>query len=304
MKNTSFFVFFSFSFFFVQFYAEAQGCSDAGFCTINAFKPQILSEQESFKNYAKVGTFLGKADRAISVAGSYVEFGRQLSQTVGVDTKLTTLAQSGTEYSGYRFADLFINSHWQVNKQLKFTLGTKIPLSKANQTYKGFDLPMDYQSSLGTFDLVVGLGFVLQKVQFVAAFQQPLSQNNNRFLVSNFSSSGLFQDFQSTNKFQRSGDVLLRVSYPIPSISKLRITPSLLPIYHLSNDKFTDATNVVKEIVGSKGLTLNGNIYVDYVLNASNSVQLNVGMPFVVRDARPDGLTRSFIANIEYRLLF
>jgi len=27
-------------------------------------------------------------------------------------------------------------------------------------------------------------------------------------------------------------------------------------------------------------------------------------MPFIVRDIRPDGLTRSFIANIEYKIKF
>lgn len=78
----------------------------------------------------------------------------------------------------------------------------------------------------------------------------------------------------------------------------------MLPIYHLTNDKFTDELNIKREIEGSQGLTLNGNVYFDYEFNAKSSLQLNVGMPFVVRDARPDGLTRSFIANLEYRIKF
>lgn len=144
----------------------------------------------------------------------------------------------------------------------------------------------------------------LKKNQFVAAIQQPLTQNENQFIASNFPLNSQLRTFHSTNKFERSGDVLLRVSYPINISSKFKLTPSVLPIYHLANDKCTDEFNFKREIEGSQGLTLNGNAYLDYELNTKSVLQLNVGMPFVVRTARPDRLTRSFIANIEYRIKF
>jgi len=78
----------------------------------------------------------------------------------------------------------------------------------------------------------------------------------------------------------------------------------LLPIYHLSNDKFTDIDGIEQEIEGSEGLTLNWNIYLDYPLNDTQNLQLILGAPFIVRDARPDGLTRSFIASLDYRINF
>jgi len=94
------------------------------------------------------------------------------------------------------------------------------------------------------------------------------------------------------------------VSYPISLNSKIKLTPSILPIYHLTNDSYKDEFNVEKEIIGSQGMTLNGNVYLEYEINHKNILQLNVGMPFIVRDARPDGLTRSIIANLEYRIKF
>lgn len=163
---------------------------------------------------------------------------------------------------------------------------------------------MDYQSSLGTFDLIFGIGYEIKKIQFVAAIQQPLTQNDNQFIATNYPINSELRTFQSTNKFERSGDVLLRVSYPININSKLKLTPSILPIYHLANDKYMDEFNVKQEIKGSQGLTLNGNTYIDYEINSKNIIQLNLGMPFIVRDSRPDGLTRNFIANIEYRVKF
>jgi hypothetical protein len=227
-----------------------------------------------------------------------------LSKKFGLDAKLTTIDQKGNRISTFGLSDFFVNANFKVSEKVKLTLGTKIPLSNANKTYNNLPLPMDYQASLGTLDLIFGIGYEIKKIQFVAAIQQPLTQNNNQFIATNYPVDSKLNSFQSTNKFERSGDVLLRVSYPININSKLKLTPSILPIYHLTNDKYTDEFNVKKEIIGSQGLTLNGNTYIDYEFNSKNIIQLNVGMPFIVRDIRPDGLTRSFIANLEYRIKF
>jgi len=291
-------------FYLVTNYSYGQGCSDAGFCTINSFKPNSTDSTEVFNNQFKVGAFYGNADNSISVYGNYLEYNRQLSEKFGLDVKLTTLAQNGNGISAFGLSDIFVNANFKASENVKFTLGAKIPLSNASKTYDKLPLPMDYQASLGTFDLIFGIGYEIKKIQLIAAIQQPLTQNDNQFIATNYPINSELRTFQSTNKFERSGDVLLRVSYPINITSKLKLTPSILPIYHLSNDKYTDEFNVEKEIVGSQGLTLNGNAYLDYEINSKNIIQLNLGMPFIVRDSRPDGLTRSFIANIEYRIKF
>jgi hypothetical protein len=291
-------------FYLLTNYSYGQGCSDAGFCTINSFKPNSTDSTEVFNNQFKVGAFYGNADNSISVYGNYLEYNRQLSEKFGLDVKLTTLAQNGNGISAFGLSDIFVNANFKASEKVKFTLGAKIPLSNASKTYDKLPLPMDYQASLGTFDLIFGIGYEIKKIQLIAAIQQPLTQNDNQFIATNYPINSELRTFQSTNKFERSGDVLLRVSYPINITSKLKLTPSILPIYHLSNDKYTDEFNVEKEIVGSQGLTLNGNAYLDYEINSKNIIQLNLGMPFIVRDSRPDGLTRSFIANIEYRIKF
>ena len=92
---------------------------------------------------------------------------------------------------------------------------------------------------------------------------------------------------------------MLRASYPVNIGDKFKLTPGILPVYHLQNDRYTDIAGVEKEIEGSLGLTLNGNVYFDYFINSMNAVQLNMGMPFIVRQSRPDGLTRHFILTLE-----
>lgn len=282
--------------------SRGQGCSDAGFCTLNSFKPDAGTPAAA--NQIKIGGSFGGADNAISVVGGYLEYNRQFGDKFGLDAKLTALGQSGNDISAFGLSDLYLNANLSPRAGLHFTLGAKIPLADGNAANDNLPLPMDYQASLGTFDLIVGAGYDLGKLQLVVALQQPLTQNKNAFFAEDYPAGSPLRDIQTTNKFQRSGDVLLRVSYPFQLGQKLTLTPSLLPIYHLANDKFTDKQGNEIEIDGSQGLTFNGNLYFDYAISACSALQLNAGLPFVVRDARPDGLTRSFVANLEYRFKF
>jgi hypothetical protein len=281
---------------------SAQGCSDAGFCTLNSFKPQAGTAFTS--NQLKLGLSYGSADRSINVIGTYIEYNRQITNSFGIDAKLTALAQNGNNTSAFGLSDFYLNANYKTTGNTTFTVGAKIPLTNGNTTKNNLPLPLDYQASLGTFDLLLGVAHRVGKLQLVAAWQQPLSQNKNAFLAESYPSGSALKSFQSTNRFQRKGDVLLRIAYPVKASEKLSITPSLLPIYHLGKDQYTNALGMVKTIDGSEGLTLNANAHVDVTLNNTSALQLSIGAPLVVRKARPDGLTRGFVAGIEYRIKF
>jgi hypothetical protein len=281
----------------------AQGCSDAGFCTINSFRAQA-ADTTSRPNLVKAGISFGAADQSITAIAGYVEYSRMLGERFSADVKAAALGQSGNGIAVSGLSDIYVTANYKAGKTLKMTVGIKLPLSDGNNFYDGLPLPMDYQSSLGTTDLLAGAGFSLGKTRWVAAVQQPLTQNSNTFLAENMPAGSPLREFQSTNRFERNGDVLLRVSLPLRIQERLTLTPGLLPIYHLANDHYTDATMTRREIAGSQGLTLNANIYLDAGLGNGHAMQLIVGAPLVVRDARPDGLTRSFLVNLEYRVNF
>lgn len=289
---------------FIAQIANAQGCSDAGFCTLNSFKPQENADADaSMESQVKAGISFGGADNSITILSGYLEYTRQFGSKLSADLKFTSLSQSGNGVSRFNLSDVYLTANYVVSEKARITAGLKVPLNKANTEHDGIPLPMDYQSSLGTLDLLLGFGFAVQKLQLAVALQQPLTQNENVFIAANSPAEAL-QEFQSTNKFQRSGDVLLRVSYPLALGEKLTMTPSVLPIFHLANDKYTDENDIEREIEGSQGLTLNANAFLDYNLSDASALQLGVGVPLVVRDARPDGLTRSFLASLEYRVRF
>ena len=66
-----------------------QGCSDAGFCSINSFKPKSIDSLNIVTNQIKAGAYFGRADRSISVFGNYIEYNRIINEKFGLDIKLT-----------------------------------------------------------------------------------------------------------------------------------------------------------------------------------------------------------------------
>lgn len=288
----------------VSFMMYAQGCSDAGFCTLEGLMPLLHKPGKNLKNQIKLGGFYGSADNNITVYGNYLEYRHQLNAKLNFNAKLNALGQSGKDITVFGLSDIILTSNYKASNNLGLTLGLKLPLMAADRTFNELPLPMDYQSSLGTSDLIFGLSYQIKKWQITAAIQQPLSQNSNQFLSNDYPQASELATIQSTREFQRAGDLLSRLSYPFQLRPKLKFTPGLLAIYHLANDRYTNAFGQEVEIVNSQGLTLNANLYLDYKLSAVSWLQVNAGFPFLVREARPDGLTRSRIANLEYRLSF
>ena len=294
----------SFGVLFFSFYlnSNAQGCSDAGFCTMDVFAPEGSLEQKTLKNQIAFGVNFGAADNDINVFGQYIEYKNSITGKMSLSAKLTSLSQSGNNISQFDVSDLYLNSVYKVNKNVALSLGFKIPLSDGNNQENDTALPMDYQASLGTFDLIIGTTYKIKNWKFVAAYQQPLNKNKNSY----FRPFTLPEEttFFSTNEFNRAGDVLLRISRPFELSNKLIVTPSLLPIYHLANDEFTNQLGNIQEIDNSKGLTLNANAYLDYKLNNKSALQFSLGVPVKIRENRPDGLTRKFVAALEYSVKF
>lgn len=281
-----------------------QGCSDAGICTVSGIKPGMFDTLSGSKNKIVLGGSIAKADHDISVIGNYLEYSRNITNKFSFHSKITSIRREGNQISNFKLSDLYVISNFLINNYSKILVGIKIPLSDANTKKDDYSLPMDYQSSLGTFDLILGLNFKIKQFQLAIGYEQALTKNKNEFLAEDFPSWHVLNDFQSTNQYRRKADALVRLAYPYTPVAKLKITPAVLAIYHIANDEYDNAFNTTLEIIGSKGLTVNGNLFIDYELHPKHSVQLSGGFPFVVRDNRPDGLTRKFVLNLEYGFKF
>jgi len=280
----------------------AQGCSDAGFCSLQYHGGKAVNN----KNSITLGNVSGVADGNTFVNGSYITYSRQLRKKLFWDTKFTANYASGALASNFNAGDVFtsfsVNAFAAKSKSVILLAGLKIPLTVANDKAGGKPLPMAYQSSLGTYDLLLGASYSIHNWSFTNAWQVPLTrQNKNTFLEE----YAVTNDFPSTNNFRRKTDVLLRAAYHIKKVAKnITLKPGLLAIYHLAADSYEDIYAMRRSIEGSKGVTLNANIVGSWQLNRSGSFELSLAAPFAVRKIRPDGLTREFTAGLEYKISF
>jgi hypothetical protein len=286
-------------------FVAGQGCSDAGFCTLGPLQPENNDSTMLTHSQFITGTFSGLAAKGVIVWGQYLEIDHSFSNRFSTNIKLTSLAQIGNKINVWGLGDVFITPSLKLSKHWGVIGGIKIPLTKADKELNGIPLPMDYQSSFGTTDIIAGIKYRKAKWQLTAAYQMPLTQNKNKFLISDYPEDSPMRKFFSTNGFNRMPDAMLRIAYgPFNTSNRSNFTPALLSVYHITNDSYRDIDANEVIIENSRGLTLNLNFFWDYNINSNQTIQINLGAPVYAREARPDGSTRNVLFNIEYRFGF
>ena len=279
-----------------------QGCSDAGACSVPVLRPEAFTGDDDKKNKVSVGLSAGMGDYDIFILTPSIGFARTISSKLAIDTRVTGALHSGNDISDFGPGDVFVNLQYFASSKFSLTGGVKIPLTKGDSQSDEFNvtLPMDYQSSLGTFDLIVGAGYQNDKWQLALGAQIPLTQNDNNF--EGYPNSVL-DSFPAYPGFERKPDLVIRILRKISMSEKMSLMAGLLPIFHLGEDEYT-MVDESRAIEGSDGLTLNATLQLNLNVGDNGLFNFNVGFPFIVRDVRPDGLTRSFVAGVEYGVRF
>lgn len=278
---------------------RAQGCSDAGICTaptIRLTDTSVLSGNS--KNTVTAGPVFGTAQYNVSSLGIHAEYVRRLGKLT-VSGKVVYSFITGPLATNSGFADAMFTAAYSFNDRFTPMIGIKLPLNDANVMQNGLPLPMAYQTSLGTTDLLAGFTYTFNNWGVALAWQQPLTQNNSTFIITDYPAGSVDSRYRSTNEFERRADVLARAYYNIRFNNKWLFTPGILPIYHIGDDYWTDKAGSRRDIPGSQGLTLNTNVALRYTLNNSSYLRLTVGAPVMARKVRPEGLTKFGIV-LEY----
>jgi hypothetical protein len=284
-------------------FGYSQGCSDAGICSIgNSFTSVI----DSTKNQIEVGNVFGKGVEDVFYISPYVSYTRAFNEHFSLTTKITYSQASGSFGTRGNIGDAFLIGNYKFleknEKQWSTLLGIKIPFTGSNDKINNFSIPLDYQSSLGTYDLFLGADFKYKKWNFNSVIQIPVINSNGNSYFDEYSASN---DFPTTNLFERKSDVLFRSMYTFKSKSqKFTYKPNFLFIYHLGNDTYEDIFGKRQEIKNSEGITINANFISNYKINDRNSIEASIAFPVVYREIRPDGLTRSVTLGINYKYSF
>lgn len=287
--------------------AAAQGCSDAGFCSIGSIKTDSRLFRQ--KHMVTINPAYGNGEHGVSVYTLALQYDYMAGSRTTLQARITGNYATGDLGNVAGAGDAWLNvtqslyNKGEVN--ISLNLGIKLPLNDGNREKDGRALPMGYQPSLGTTDLVTGIALFWKQWQLAAAWQQPLSgRNKNAFFAEDWPGNAHAMQFRSTNRFLRKGDVLLRLNRHFLLGDAWVLNAGLLPVYHLANDSYIDQSGNSISIEGSRGLTLNANIAALFKASQRLDIGFTAGWPLVSRDARPEGLTRNMVLSPELKWKF
>jgi hypothetical protein len=297
--------------------AFAQGCSDAGFCTMGAMKPdqpynkkvQVKLRSMELSFYRGVTT----TTPVIYVATADLNFSINSKSSFQVKVPYT-MVRSGNLGKTEGLSDLslcYTRSLLNTDRfDINFSVGGKIPTNKSDLTsnkFPGQPLPMYYQTSLGTYDFITGLSLINRKWLFATGIQIPLKHiNQNKFDWTDFPDYPVpdyIHTYSQSNLLKRGIDVMLRVERNF-RFSRFNFSTGLLPIYRIKNDRITNQQGVEIKPAGAHGLALSGIVTAGYNFNVRSGIKLLWGRKFVQRDKNPDGLTRHSVSSITYNYRF
>lgn len=295
----------------------SQGCSDAGFCTMGAMKPdQAYSKRIDFKlrslefNYYHGKTLLSPI---ITVYTADMNFSINDDYSLQVKVPYQTVSGNLGETSGVGDLSLSVSRGFLLNNGFTVgaTVGAKVATGKSDLENRdtphgtGGDLPMYYQLSLGSYDLVLGGSLINEKWLFATGLQLPVVHNNqNDFRWGEWAEYPNQESYllkhNLANNLKRGTDVMLRAERNFRFIN-YNFGIGALAIYRITKDEiYLFREDRRAKLDGTTGLAFNVLANFGYNFNINHSVKLIGGLKLADREVNPDGLTRKHVISASY----
>lgn len=290
-----------------------QGCSDAGFCTMGALRPgQKYSRRIQFKlRSVQVSQYLGitRFKDYISVTTAEATIG--INDLNSIHIKLPYQSTVGPLGNFGGLGDVSL-SYTRVllakeSGQVSASLGLKVPTHQPDNIHEsGLSLPMYYQSTLGTVDLIAGASWVGKRWLVAAGVQHALTTTKSDFLWADWAGhpmEDLILTYPQANALKRGTDLMLRIEYNLRLGDKNFYT-GLLPIYRVQNDIITGPDGSKIEVAESNGLALSWISGASYQFSVQSGINAMFGYALRQRVKNPDGLSRKFVFTLGYEYRF
>lgn len=302
---------------------NAQGCSDAGFCTMGAMKPdQSYNKQVKLKlRTIELSYYYGESTTSPIIQVANLDASFSITQNLGFQIKVPYQWVEGNFDNTSGMGDISLSATQRLKSTEKFdlnaTLGMKIPSNDANlkdsgsknPEAKGLSLPMYYQTSLGSYDLVAGASMISSKWLFATGIQMALTANENDFWRGEwqppvYPDSEYVLTYDNATKLKRGTDVMFRIERNF-RFSNYSFNVGLLPIYRITKDQIADRdTGEYMKLEGTTGLALTMLTSFTYNFDVTNSLKVSYGHKITDREVNPDGLTRKMVFIVAYGFRF
>lgn len=329
MKTSRFFFVFFINILVLSQLSYAQGCSDAGFCTMGALKPdQKFAKKTVIKLRAiEISQYYGLTKFNDHIIATNLDINVGLSAKSTLQFKMPYQYVSGPLANTQGLGDISISFTQNILTKEKYqvglTIGAKIPTNNSNKTTtrNGVELPlpMYYQTSLGTYDLVIGGSLVTRRWLFGLGIQQVISNaNENTFLWKPWRDfapemRSLSDPYPVSKNLARGTDIMLRVERNF-RFSNYNFSLGILPIYRVNKDFLTSFDPVAKKEIRGEMMETDGwacSILLGggYNFSINSGVKLLFGcnlldLAEIHYRKNPDGLSRVMVLSAGYEFRF
>jgi hypothetical protein len=301
--------------------AYPQGCSDAGFCTMGAMKPDqhLKTRRVAQLMSMEISQYVGRTKFEDYIFATTIEAnvgiggGNKNMVQVKVPYMLTMNKLENTQGLGDISLSYTRTLLQQEKLQLSATLGGKIPTNRANKkTSEGLPLPMYHQTSLGTYDLVAGVSLLSKGWLIATGLQVPLiNMNQNEFTWAVWRKALPADDARRKHQdgipmsrdLIRGADVMLRIERNF-RFQRMDWHVGVLGIYRLKEDVFTNGAGVQGVAPNTKGLVISSIVGFTYHLSAKSGLKVVYGDALQQRKFNPDGLSREQVYTLGYMYNF
>ncbi|HEY5690470.1 MAG TPA: hypothetical protein VIS49_03350 [Cyclobacteriaceae bacterium] len=298
--------------------AFGQGCSDAGFCTMGAMKPdQPFNKKVEFKlRSMELSFYRGTTTTSPIVYVATADLNFSINRKTFFQVKLPYQAIKGNFGKTSGLSDISLSLTRTLKStdkyDVNFTIGGKIPSNDADisdPSRNNIVFPMYYQTSLGTYDIVSGISLKTRNWLFATGIQKPFNEIKNTFKWSEWQSP-VYPDFNyvktynQSNKLKRGTDVMLRAERNF-RFSQWNVSLGILPIIRISKDEIEDPnTGLRRKLDGTTGMAFSTITTVGYSFTVRSGVRLLMGYKLTDRKVNPDGLTRNMVTTVSYLYRF
>ena len=261
-------------------------CSDAGVCSVGH---TMDDDNDNILN-VNVGYKFGSSGKEDDVKYHSFQLGTiyNVFEKTSLQLSIPYNIQSGPLGDVKRIGDLLVSVTRNIISDNNSSLGASIGAKFATGEDNADNLPMAYQSGLGSNDILFALNYTYQNIGFGVGYQLSGGRNNNVI------------------KLERGDDLLVRATYNL-LLDKFSITPQLLFIKRLAKSSIVDTSSMTStesfiDVDNSDQSQLNFLTIVQYQINKNYSLLADFAIPFIKREVNVDGLTRSFSASVGIQL--
>jgi len=281
-------------------FSYSQGCSDAGACSIESINFEESPGHLNTNVKMNIEQTFGLGEKFILISQTTAGIQYRASKNTLLELRVPFIFTIGNLGQTSGVGDLILSLNQRLinnkNSKLNLILASRLKTNDADKHIDEQALPMAYQTSLGTYDIILGSLYSIPKWDFYMAYQYSFGRNKNGYLVEDITIPENQQYYESNN-LKRGDDIYLRIRRFFDLKNNNRIIANTLFIYRIQKDEIVKNEENI-QLNGSNGLTLNLAFTYSKKLKNNRNIDFSLAFPVIDKDYRADGLTRNLVLGI------